>query len=173
MCSRLHVAVTSFAIDYRHLSGLCTNHGQPRSNRREDSSESYRLADRQSVDLGSGARRRTMCVGVWLEAAPVVVIPLRVSRRHENALRARKWPIYQLCLDRAPRNHGDTGPDVSRAEFVWCMTALDCGYSADETAKQLMQVSSKARENGERYANLTASNAAAAVQRKGQGLGKG
>lgn len=53
------------------------------------------------------------------------------------------------------------------------MTALDWGYSTDETANQLMQLSSKARENGERYATLTASNAAAAVERKGQGLGKG
>ena len=104
---------------------------------------------------------------------PATVIPLRVSRRHENAVRARKWPDYQRCLERAPRNHGDTGADVSRADFVWCMTALDWGYSTDETANQLMQVSSKARENGQRYAFLTASNAAVAVQRKGQGLGKG
>jgi hypothetical protein len=53
------------------------------------------------------------------------------------------------------------------------MTALDWGYNNEETANQLMQVSSKARENGQRYASLTASNGAVAVQRKGQGLGKG
>jgi hypothetical protein len=104
---------------------------------------------------------------------PATVIPLRVSRRHENAVRARKWPDYQRCLERAPRNHGDTGPDVSRADFVWCMTALDWGFNTDETANQLMQVSSKARENGQRYAVLTASNAAAAVERKGQGVNQG
>jgi hypothetical protein len=102
---------------------------------------------------------------------PPPVFPLRVSRRHANAVRARKWPDYQRCVDRAPRNHGDTGPDISRADFVWCMTALDWGYSTDETANQLMQLSSKARENGERYAVLTATNAAAAVERKGQGRG--
>jgi len=34
-------------------------------------------------------------------------------------------------------------------------------------------VSSKARENGQRYAVLTASNAAVAVERKGQGHAKG
>jgi hypothetical protein len=32
-----------------------------------------------------------------------------------------------------------------------------------------MEVSSKERENGERYAVLTAQNAAAAVERKGRG----
>jgi hypothetical protein len=104
-------------------------------------------------------------------AKPATVIPLRVSRRHENAVRARKWPDYQRCMDRAARNHGDTGPDVSRADFVWCMTALDWGYNTDETANKLMELSAKARENGERYAVLTATNAAAAVERKGQGRG--
>jgi len=50
------------------------------------------------------------------------------------------------------------------------MTALDWGYNTDETANRLMQVSSKARENGQRYADLTTSNAAAAVREKaGQG----
>jgi len=49
------------------------------------------------------------------------------------------------------------------------MTALDWGYNVDETANKLMEVSSKARENGERYAIRTVGNAAAAVERKGQG----
>jgi len=53
------------------------------------------------------------------------------------------------------------------------MTALDWGFSIEETANKLMELSSKARENGERYAGLTASNAAAAVERKGLGQGRG
>jgi hypothetical protein len=106
-------------------------------------------------------------------AKPATIIPLRVSRRHANAVRARRRPDYQRCLERAPPNHGGTGPDVSRADFVWCMTALDWGYSTEETASQLMRLSSKARENGERYAILTANNAAAAVERKGQGQSRG
>jgi hypothetical protein len=48
----------------------------------------------------------------------------------------------------------------------------DWGYSTEETANKLMEVSAKARENGQRYANLTASNAAAAVEKKGQGGGR-
>jgi homoserine acetyltransferase len=62
---------------------------------------------------------------------------------------------------------------VSRADFAWCMTALDWGWNIEETAARLMEVSSKARENGERYATLTAQNAAAAVERKGRKTGRG
>lgn len=101
------------------------------------------------------------------------VAPLRVSRRHEAAIRARRWPDYQRCLEHAPPNHGKTGPDVSRADFAWCMTALDWGWNMEETATKLMEVSSKARENGARYASLTAQNAAAAVERNGQRKGRG
>jgi hypothetical protein len=46
------------------------------------------------------------------------------------------------------------------------MTALTWGFSIESTAAQLMEESSKARENGERYALLTAQNAAAAVERR-------
>ena len=101
------------------------------------------------------------------------VLPLRVSRRHEAAIRARRWPDYQRCVEHAPPNHGKSGPDISRADFVWCMTALDWGWNMEETASRLMEVSSKARENGERYAALTAQNAAAAVERNGQRKGRG
>ena len=101
------------------------------------------------------------------------IVPLRVSRRHEAAIRARRWPDYQRCLEGAPPNHGKTGPDISRADFAWCMTALDWGWNIEETAARLMEVSSKARENGERYAALTAQNAAAAVERNGQRKGRG
>jgi hypothetical protein len=35
---------------------------------------------------------------------PATIVPLRVSRRHENAVRARRWPDYQRCLDGAPES---------------------------------------------------------------------
>jgi len=47
------------------------------------------------------------------------VLPLRVSRRHEAAIHARRWPDYQRCVENAPPNHGKTGPDISRADFAW------------------------------------------------------
>jgi hypothetical protein len=100
------------------------------------------------------------------------VFPLRVSRRHENAIRARKWPSYQICLDGAPESKSRPGqPRGSMADFTWCKTALDWGYGIEETADKLMELSAKARENGERYAIRTATNAAVAVGRKGQGRG--
>ena len=39
------------------------------------------------------------------------------------------------------------------------MTALDWGWNIEETATRLMEASAKARENGERYAAITAQNA--------------
>jgi hypothetical protein len=76
--------------------------------------------------------------------------------------------VGQRCVEHAPPNHGKTGPDISRADFAWCMTALDWRWNIEETAAQLMELSSKTRENGERHGSLTAQNAAAAVERKGQ-----
>ena len=61
-----------------------------------------------------------------------------------------------------PATHGNTGPDISRADFTWCMIAVDWGWSIEETADRLMAESSKARQNGPRYALRTAQRAAAA-----------
>ena len=48
------------------------------------------------------------------------------------------------------------------------MTAISWGWTVDETKDRLMEESAKAQENGERYADLTARNAAAAVERRRQ-----
>jgi hypothetical protein len=78
-----------------------------------------------------------------------------------------KWPSYQHCLQQAPRvRGGEDRPDISKADFVWCMIALDWGWSMAATAARLMQESRKAQENGKRYALLTVQNAAAAVARR-------
>ena len=115
-------------------------------------------------------------LGLVAQPEPVAVLPsapARVSRRSEAAIRARKWPDYGRCLQSAPPNHGNTGPDTSRADFTWCMTALDWGFDITETSAKLMEVSDKAKENGPRYAALTTENAAAAVERKGLKVGRG
>jgi hypothetical protein len=100
-----------------------------------------------------------------LVAEPEVAPPalLRVSHTRTGN---RKWPSYQRCVEGAPPNHSDTGPDVSRADFTWCMTAITWGWSIEETADKLMELSAKARENGEIYAHRTAQNAASAVERR-------
>ena len=74
--------------------------------------------------------------------------------------------LCQRCLDGAPLNSEETGPDISRADFVWCMTAITWGWSVDDTAERLMEESTKAQANGKGYAELTARNAALAVERR-------
>jgi hypothetical protein len=88
--------------------------------------------------------------------------PLRVSNRP----RAKTWPSYERCLDKAPLARDGDRPDISRADFTWCMVAIDWGWSIEDTAAKLLQQSSKAKENGEQYAVTTAQNAAAAVARR-------
>ena len=55
---------------------------------------------------------------------------------------------------------------MSRADFVFCMTAITWGWSIDDTAERLMEESAKAQANGKNYAALTARNAALAVERR-------
>ena len=101
-----------------------------------------------------------------LVAAPEVASrPPLPPTRPRSIARARQWPDYARCVKGAPLNSDESGPDISRADFVWCMTAIDWGWSAEDTAARLMEHSRKAQENGEAYAARTASNAAAAVER--------
>jgi hypothetical protein len=64
------------------------------------------------------------------------------------------------------------GPDRSRADFFWCMMAAQRGWSIEETASKLIEVSAKAQERArlrdEGYALITAQNAAAAATRSRQ-----
>ncbi len=107
-----------------------------------------------------------------LEALGIVAPPekatpaaMPVSRRRPEA---RGWPSYQRCLEKAPPARGGGRPDISRADYTFCLLAIDWGWGVEETAARLMQESGKARENGEAYALRTARHAAAAIeQRKG------
>jgi len=95
-------------------------------------------------------------------------VPYRVSRGDS---RHRQWPSYERCIEQAPEKHGGGGKDISRADFTWCMIAIDWGWGIEATAARLMEVSTKAQENGEGYAQLTAQHAAEAVTRnKGRGV---
>jgi RepB DNA-primase from phage plasmid len=92
--------------------------------------------------------------------------PTRVSPRVSSYRGRRKWPSYMRCVQNAPPVHQGDRPDVSKADFTWCMTAIDWGWPVEDTAARLLQESSKAKENGEAYALATAQNAAAAVARR-------
>jgi len=76
----------------------------------------------------------------------------------------KKWPSYQMCLDGAPLNQNKTGPDTSLADFTWCRTAIEWGWSVEATASRLHELSAKAKE-WEPYAMLTATKAADSVER--------
>jgi hypothetical protein len=92
--------------------------------------------------------------------------PARSPRRYHGA---RGWPDYQRCLANAPPVHGGDRRDVSRADFAFALIALDWGWSVEEVTARLLQESTKALANGEAYALRTAQNAAAALERRGQG----
>lgn len=89
-------------------------------------------------------------------------VPVRVSPTSSSA---RQWPSYERCVEGAPERHGGGGKDISRADFTWCLTAIDWGWGIEETAARLLEVSPKARENGDAYAHVTARNAASANMR--------
>jgi hypothetical protein len=107
-------------------------------------------------------------LGLVAAPEPVVAQPLRIAPARVSAGGSRKWPSYARCVDGAPMNSEGTGPDVSRADFVFCMTAITWGWSVDDAADRLMEESAKARTNGKAYAELTARNAALAVERRRQ-----
>ncbi len=103
--------------------------------------------------------------------APAEEAPRRVSFDRVSMPRrgkARRWPSYALCVQNAPPVHQGERPDISRADFTWCMMAIDWGHGIEATAARLLQESTKAQENGEGYATTTATNAAAAVARRTQ-----
>jgi hypothetical protein len=105
-----------------------------------------------------------------LEAAGLVAapdpIPVIGPIRGRPNWRARAWPSYERCLQNAPLAHHSGQPDVSRADFTFCLLAIDWGWGVTETCARLLEKSRKARENGEGYARLTAQRAAAAVDRR-------
>jgi hypothetical protein len=89
--------------------------------------------------------------------------------RPARSTAVRKWPDYQRALSGAPLNRAGDGPDRSLADFMWCKWALERGWSVEETAARLIEVSEKAggqaRGGDEGYARVTAWNAARAVER--------
>jgi hypothetical protein len=104
-----------------------------------------------------------------LEALGLVAAPEQAANVSSLSVtkRARgKWPSYDYCLRHAPAAHNSDRPDISRVDFTWCMTALDWGWSIEDTAARLMEESSKAKENGTPYSLETARNAAIAVERR-------
>ena len=91
--------------------------------------------------------------------------------------RGKAWPDYARSLAGAPPRLRGSGPDRSMADFIWCMTAIDWGWSIEDTAAKLPEVSEKARERvrlgDDGYPLITSQNAAAAVERNDRKRGRG
>jgi len=108
-----------------------------------------------------------------LKTMRLLEMPSRITHRpiirHEwNQQQPKRFPSYDRCLENAPYNSEGNALDTSRADYVWCMTAIDWGWSIEETAAQLLKervIDGKKHRNSENYAMLTARNAALAVQR--------
>lgn len=98
--------------------------------------------------------------------APAVIPPRASPPRAGGGMRTpRRWPDYARCLEGAPI--GTSGnPKRSHADFTWCVIAVDWGWGLEATAARLLEESSKAKENGSRYALLTAQNAARVVEQR-------
>jgi hypothetical protein len=99
-------------------------------------------------------------------APPVKVETIAPARASRRCPAARGWPDYRRCVQNAPPAREGGRPDISRADFTFCLLAIDWGWSVEEAADRLLRESSKARENGEPYAFRTARNAAAAIERR-------
>lgn len=100
-----------------------------------------------------------------LLAAPAAVA-VSCAERARPFRHGKAWPSYERCLQNAPRAHQGDRPDVSRADFTFCLLAIDWGWSLEQTSERLLAKSRKAWENGERYARRTAERAAAEVGRR-------
>jgi hypothetical protein len=94
------------------------------------------------------------------------LVPAKPLGRAFRGRGSKQWPSYERCLQNAPLAHHSDRPDVSRADFTFCLLAIDWGWSIADACARLLEVSSKASENGKAYAWLTAQRAAAAIARR-------
>ncbi len=89
-------------------------------------------------------------------SSPVPAKPYKPAGRAE---RPRQWPSYQIELDRAARRK-DGKPDRSDADINFALRCARWGWSADETAAKLREVSERAKGRRDNYAERTARRAA-------------
>ena len=122
------------------------------------------------VQILEATPQRTVTGGeleaLGLVGEPDAVPAIRSGRGYPDG-RTKAWPSYERCLQNAPPRHRGEQPDVSRADFTFCLLAIDWGWSMAETCERLLEKSSKARENGAAYAQLTAQRAAVVHRRRG------
>jgi hypothetical protein len=110
------------------------------------------------------------------ETAPAA-LRLKTPCEHAGSEGEHTLPDYERCLADAPLNKEGTGPDRSKADFIWSKKAAKRGYGIGEIADKLLEVSPKAQERARLhdggYALITALNAVAAAERDRAKRGRG
>ncbi|MEH1845244.1 MAG: DNA-primase RepB domain-containing protein [Nostoc sp.] len=99
---------------------------------------------------------------------PSRMVPKPILRNEWMEKKPKRFPDYDRCLQNAPTNTKGDGQDTSRADYTWCMIAIDWGWSVEETAAQLLRERTddrKRHRNTQRYAEATARSAANGVER--------
>jgi hypothetical protein len=113
------------------------------------------------VQPGLRVTAATIAISGLLQEAATLARSPKALRWPARGKRGKGWPDYQRCLDGAPIARDGSGPDVSRADYTFCIISARWGWSEADIAAKLAAVSSKAKERGAQYAELTARNAAA------------
>lgn len=105
-------------------------------------------------------RDRLESLGLAAPAPRKPRLPASPFRCSQDRPRRLAWPSYERCMEEALAR----GRKRSSADFTWCCIAIDLfKRTPEETAEKLMEISSKARENGEDYALGQAMRAAEKV----------
>lgn len=95
--------------------------------------------------------------------------PQATPPRAPHRFKSRKWPDYGRCLSDAPTRNKTEGKDTSRADWQFALIAADRGFTAEEIAAELLNVSEKAKREGRKYANRTAQRAFESVMKRKAG----
>lgn len=104
---------------------------------------------------------------IGLVAAPEPPRPAKFYPSHQSRRARGVWPSYAITLAGAPKSESG-GIKRSYADFTWCLTAIDWGWSVEDVADRLMFESTKAQENGPGYAFRQATSAAEEIERRYQ-----
>jgi hypothetical protein len=111
----------------------------------EETRPSHIMTTEALEALGLPAAARPAAAAADRQSAQILALQTP-DRFHRKA-----WPDYARCLEGAPESDG--GKQRSIADFTFCCIAIDhFRRTPEETAEKLLEISSKAKENGHDYA---------------------
>jgi hypothetical protein len=103
------------------------------------------------VEIVHRYRREVNCselddTGMLLPESPQTISVPATPGVPSKPKRKRGWPDYAEVLRGAPLRSDGSGRDRSRSDALWCKWASQRGYSVEEIAAKLSEVSERARE---------------------------